>query len=226
MRYFLILVFCTIFASEACADEDKPQIEVLAIEYPPFTSQGLNDLGVSFNKLNKLIGAEFSIEPVFLPPSRAQFTLNNDQWCLSFYPRSNDESDSVQFRLFEDEMKLTLIHAKQDTPLQWRSLSDLAGQSLAVLRVQAQNPFLKQFSQAGIKLVYVESVEITLQMVLKSRTDFALGDNISLKYFQEHNPIYESLAMSDTSIKTTRLMIEANPNCQHFSDVKRLIAPN
>ncbi len=225
MKLLIVILAFLAVSFVGYAQTLRPEVDVLAIEYPPFTSEQLADFGVSFNKLNLLIGQEFSIRPIFLPPARAQLTVNGEEWCLSFYPRSKDESDSQQFRLFEDEVKLTLITRRDSLLTSWNDLAELAGKSIAVLRVQAQNPFLDQFTSAGIELVYVESTEIAMQMVIKGRTDFAMGDSVSLGYFQQQNSVYESLTMSDTVIKTTRLMIEANPTCQYFDKLKGLISP-
>ena len=73
---------------------DSPDIrnaplDVVAMEYPPYTSAHMPGEGLTFIALRKqLQHSGWRINPVFLPPARAVRQLFNDRdWLISIYPR-------------------------------------------------------------------------------------------------------------------------------------------
>jgi len=71
--------------------------EVLAVEYPPFTSDHLSDGGIAFQRLRKAY-PENRIKPHIVPPKRAYQMIQNGQWCMRFFP-GNEGVDSHKIAL-------------------------------------------------------------------------------------------------------------------------------
>ncbi|GEM_PF-5367160 len=74
MRCILALI-CLAITIHQDVQADKPEVELLAVEYPPFTSQSLTDHGLSFSKLGNLIGEQFSVKPVFALKEKIRMTI-------------------------------------------------------------------------------------------------------------------------------------------------------
>ncbi len=177
----LILVALDVLASEA--------IEVIAVEYPPFTSQEINDFGISFVYLEKYAKKNFkvAISPLFVPPARAQKIVGSQKWCLSFYPPKPGYKNAKFEPLSKDIVSFGLYRlkpSKPSEPFKWQNLSELKGKYLAILRSNKNSAFYHQFSDAGLKLIFVETTEKGLSLLLHKRVDLAFGDSQMLEQNQ------------------------------------------
>jgi len=96
--YRIIVLLTLMFISEFTAGQDtftndkvnpvQPigDFEVIAVEYPPFTTMGDPEHGINFVLLDELMVRHDiqKLTPIFLPPARAQLQVQSGKWCLSF----------------------------------------------------------------------------------------------------------------------------------------------
>lgn len=163
-------------------------IKVLAVEYPPFTTSKDSDGGLVFRYLTthpKFPGKEKRFLPVFVPPARANLFLKEGRFCVSFYPPESGSEAFLFFPLRADNVRLGLIRKRQTGDFAWQSLSELAGKTVAVLRNDPESLFLKQFTEAGLKLFFVDEIAQGIGMVRANRVDFAFGDDAALSYLKK-----------------------------------------
>lgn len=120
----LVAPFC-LAHHEVSAEEQSQKtnfVEVVSVEYPPFTTQNSSDNGIGFvlleRYLSSLSGVNF--KPLFLPPARASKVTHSDDWCVSFYPvsaQSNPPHSFIQLR--EKPVGLGLIRNKREGVFEW-----------------------------------------------------------------------------------------------------------
>ncbi len=182
-------------------------IAVLAVDYPPFTSPSSVNNGVAFSLLQqKTTDDTVTWTPAFAPPARISQLIRENKWCASFYPVNKDIA-SEKIKLSNGLVTIGLVRAKPDAgDFEWTHLSDLAGHSVALLRTSHESEFFKQFIDAGLNVIEVESVKAGVDMVLRGRVDFSLADNISANL----NP---ELQFSRTALERTNITLFVNPNC-------------
>lgn len=189
-------------------------VDVIAIEYPPFTSSEIEGNGVAFELLEKVLGEEGIVwRATYAPPARAASIIAKGDWCASFYPVA-EEFDSVSVVLSKSEVTIGLVrkkrltHEKANSPFKWKTLGSLAGSSVALLRTRQNSPFAQQFFDAGIEVLFVESKEIGIKYVEEGFVDYAISDNIS--FSQQNN---SNLEFSQSSVLTTPVTLFMNPAC-------------
>jgi len=195
----------------------KQSIDVIAIEYPPFTSNYINGYGINFNLLEKFATYNFktTFQPLFVPPARAQKLMQTDDWCLSFYPpKPNDKYAKFQ-PLSEEVVKLGLYRLKNHMPFEWQSLSELKGKSVALLRPSKQGPIHRQLINAQMKLIFVETVEQGLSMLLHGRVDYAFGDNTAIKQTVIGKENKSKLQFSKSTLLEAQVGFFYNTRCEH-----------
>ncbi len=201
--YFGLSILFLVFAR--C---EAKVIDVLAVEYPPFTTSQVASNGIAFELLEKAALSD-SVEwrAVYAPPGRAAEMIKAGEWCASFYPVEEDiESRSIT--LSQSEVSIGLVRQTQSTPFKWNDLSELKNKSVALLRTREGSTFAQQFSDAGLDVVFIENIETGLKLVKRSRVDFTLSDNIF--YVQQND---RDLQFSKTTILTTPITLFINPEC-------------
>jgi polar amino acid transport system substrate-binding protein len=209
MRLFRFIVGCCIVISVMLSARCEAKvIDVLAIEYPPFTTSQVASNGIAFELLAKAaLSNTVEWHAVYAPPGRAAEMIKAGEWCASFYPVEADiESHSIT--LSQSEVSIGLVRQTQSTPFIWNDLSELKGKSVALLRTREGSTFAQQFSDAGLDVVFIENIETGLKLVKRSRVDFTLSDNIS--YVQQND---RDLQFSKTTILTTPITLFINPEC-------------
>jgi len=173
----LILVIGT--SASALLPQERTVIDVIAVEYPPFTSAQMSTNGLSFEVLNIAAShLNYTWKPVFYPPKRALKMIREGNWCASFYPATQSK-DHHLVNLHEEKFSISLIRKKRNTEFKWKHLSEFKGQSVALLRTSKDSDFAKQFIEAGIAMIFVETVDASLKMVEHGRVDFAMYDSFS-----------------------------------------------
>lgn len=189
-------------------------VDVIAIEYPPFTSSETEGNGVAFELLEKVLGEEGIVwRAAYAPPARAASIIAKGDWCASFYPVA-EELDSISVVLSNSEVTIGLVrkkgltHEKVNSPFKWKTLASLAGSSVALLRTRQNSSFVQQFFDAGIEVRFVESKEIGIKYVEEGFVDYAISDNISFSQLNKEN-----LEFSQSSILTTPVTLFMNPGC-------------
>ncbi|WP_421133319.1 hypothetical protein [Alteromonas sp. A079] len=184
-------------------------IAVLAVDYPPFTSPSSANNGVAFTLLQQRTkNANVHWKPTFAPPARILQLIKEGKWCASFYP-VNDNIESEKIELSKSMVTIGLVRTSSLTSsFEWEALSELSGHSVALLRTSHESDFYNQFLDAGLEIVEVESVQAGIDMVLRSRVDFSVADNISVELNQ-----YPTLQFSRTPLLSTTIALFTNPNC-------------
>ncbi len=207
----LRLTLLLLIPFHSIASEDIQSIDVIAIEYPPFTTISQPNGGTAFEILNNIsLDKKLKWHPIFLPPKRAYKVIESGDWCASFYPIFG-QSKYTQYELNDKVIKIGLVRLSGEKPFTWSSLSELSGKSVALLRTGSNSDFEKRFKQAGLDIAYVETVQSAIQMVLLERVDTAMIDNISYSYLETKNK--EKLQLSESSLIETKINIFINNKC-------------
>lgn len=187
----------------------QPVFEVLAVEYPPFTSSQLTDDGIAFQILRQAF-PEFTFKPHIVPPKRAYQMIQNGQWCMSFYP-SIEGVASHKITLSKQNIVIGLIRMQQPEPLKWQQLEDLSGSRVALLRSGDSSPFSNKFNQAGLIITYTETIQQAVDLLLRQRVDLAMYDDYNFN--QLPASLRDKLQFSETSLLQTPVTLFTNPNC-------------
>ena len=195
---------------------ERPNIDVIAVNYPPYTSPDAADYGSSFSLLTQYAQSHFrvSLTPMFLPPARANRIIKDGHWCLSFYPPSSDNKLSQFVPLSDDIVSIGFYRLKEQDRFHWSKLEELSGKMITLLRANKVGKMHQRFIDAGIQLVYVESVEQGLQLVLKKRVDYAFGDNLALSETSFSDDEKGRLQFSESSFYSTKIGFFYNSECE------------
>jgi len=211
----LIIYLALLFYSLAIWS--KQSIDVIAIEYPPFTSNYATGYGINFKLLDKYAthNLKTTYQPLFVPPARAQKLIRTNDWCLSFYPpKPNDKYAKFQ-PLSEEVVKLGLYRIKSHRPFQWQQLSELKNKTVALLRPSKEGPIHQQLKQAQMRLVFVETVEQGLSLLLHKRVDYAFGDNTAIDKTSIGKENKDKLQFSKSHLMQAQVGFFYNTRCEH-----------
>lgn len=196
----------------ASSHATERRYDILAVEYPPFSSETMLSGGLVFQLLNVKLGNSVKLKAIFVPPARAAAMIKEDNWCASFYPPT-DEIVSEKWPLTEHTVKIGLYRLKQATPFSWQHLSELTG-TVALLRTREHSPFSQQFIDAGLNVVWIEEPSQGVELLLKGRVDYSLGDDMLSNRGRTYNASWSGLQFSDTILLETPVMLYTNPKCE------------
>jgi polar amino acid transport system substrate-binding protein len=185
--------------------------EVLAVEYPPFTSSRIGDGGLAFQILQQAF-PEYRFKPYLVPPKRAYQMMQNGQWCMSFYP-SSEGMVSHKIVLSEHQIGIGLIRSRQPESFKWGKLDDLAGLRVALLRSGDGSAFANKFNQAGLLITYTETIQQSIDLMLRKRVDLAMYDDYNYK--QLPAALQQQIQFSETMLLQTPVTLFTNPNCHN-----------
>lgn len=186
-------------------------IEVIAVEYYPFTTNAIPSGGIAFELLNELsVNKKYRWKPKFLPPKRAYYKVESDDWCASFYPPHGGGNYTI-YSIGDDVVHIGLIRLTKTSSFSWSSLTALSGKSLAMLRTGPDSDYLKRFKNAGMEIVFVETVQQAAMMVFLNRVDLAMIDNISYSYLSLEQK--QKLQFSNTYLNSMKLRLFVNNKC-------------
>lgn len=210
-KFTALLASLLILLSYADEELSANAIDVVAVEYPPFTTILREDGGVAFALLEKASEKiQLKLNPLFLPPARASAVIESGDWCASFYPPiAKDKSEQIS--LSDKHVKIGLIRRKADSTFAWERLDEFRGNSVAILRTSDESPFKHRFTEAGMNVVQVETIHSAIQMVLLGRTDFAMSDNVTYAGLEQTNK--KLLEISSTSLLSTPITLFWNQEC-------------
>lgn len=187
------------------------KVDVLAVEYPPFTTLNQPSGGISFEllyKATKDLGIEW--QPYFVPPKRAYKMVDEGNWCASFYPIHGNNA-FIRYNLSDTPINIGLIRLLQEKPFAWNKLNEYSGKTIAVLSSGNDIYYAKMFEQAGLTMVQVQTVHAAVQMVILKRVDYAMVDNFSFESLESKNK--NKLQFSESLILQTQPRIFINSNC-------------
>lgn len=213
MHLFRYVVGCCVIVFVTLSMRSEAKVyNVLAIEYPPFTTSQVRSNGIAFELLEKAaLGDTIEWRAVYAPPRRAAEMIVSGEWCASFYP-VDKSIQSRSITLSKSEVSIGLVRQAQPVPFTWTGLSELKGKSVALLRTRENSVFVSQFIDAGLDVIFVENIETGIKMVKKSRVDFSLSDNLS---FAQKND--QALQFSRNTLLVTPITLFINPNCDVIS---------
>ena len=212
MKYVTWLAALLTFAGYA----SDSTLSVVAVEYPPYVTQSRSDLGSNFVALQAYLRqqnlSDVHIRPLFYPPARAQKAISDEQWCATFYPPW--QRKDVRFvPLGNEVVKMGLFRNMTDSPFRWNELTDLSGKSVALLRSSEERFIPAWFKQAGKKIVFVETVEQGLELLLLSRVDYAFGDEHALERLSAEVIGEQRLQFSETLLATQQVGLFIRNDC-------------
>ena len=204
-----IFAACLLFTYQEMANAES--FEVVAIEYPPFTTITEQAGGIAFELLeNRQAAKNLALKPLFLPPARAARYLRENEWCSTFYPPPEND-DFIKYQLSEKNVHVGLLRLKQTDDFTWTSLSQLKGQSAAILRTSVDSEFTQRFTDAGIEVTFAESPQAIIIMVLLSRVDFGLADSWSFERLESESKA--KLQFSKTSLIELPVTLYVHNRC-------------
>lgn len=209
--------------SDVVAQEGAKTLAVIALEYPPFTTETQADKGSSFRALQKYLHSkhlEFELQPLFLPSARAQSEILAGNWCASFYPPPDIVREESRFVLLSDSLvSLGIFRRRQEDPFVWKDLSELGGGKIALLRSKVDGSFLQQFTDAGLTIEFVGDISTGLRMLSKGRVDYAFGDSDALSVLTLPKEMRENLQFSSTHLMEFPVGVFVNPMCPEAAEV-------
>jgi polar amino acid transport system substrate-binding protein len=215
MQRIVFLLLCLLSFSSLSANE-RLNIDVIAVDYPPYSSPKLPDYGSSFSLLNKYAQSNFrmSVKPLFLPPARANKIIQDGHWCLSFYPPAADNDFSRFVPLSDSIVSIGFYRLRQQERFYWTELNELSGKTVTLLRTNTINKLHQRFLDAGLKVVYVESIAQGLKLVLKNRVDYAFGDNLVVTKIQLSETQRQKLQFSESAVHEAKVGFFYNIKCE------------
>ena len=205
MRHWLWFCLCIFSVTPLAAT----RFDVLAVEYPPFTTSKMADGGLAFQVLRQAF-PDYRFKPMFVPPKRAYTMMQQGHWCLSFYP-SPAGMPSNKIVLSEHQIVIGVIRLRQDSPLKWQQLSEFSGLRVALLRSGDNSPFATQFTQAGLQITYTETTQQSLDLLLRKRVDLAMYDDYNFNKLPTKTR--DLLQFSDNHLLQTPVTLFTNPSC-------------
>lgn len=226
---FFVSFSLSLFAETSTKNQEAlpVSIEVISVEYPPFTSLLMPSGGIAFELLKNISTNNPTWEPIILPPARAGAMIQKGDWCVSFYPATK-QGTYATLRLSETEVRLGLVRKKQTLPFEWTRLDELSGTTVAMLRTSQQSNYYQQYRDAGINVIPVETVESAIQMVLLDRVDYAFADDVSFFSLEKANK--QKLQFSDSTLQSLPVTAYVNLSCttqlQEFLPLDALQYPN
>ncbi|GAB2918086.1 hypothetical protein [Rheinheimera gaetbuli] len=207
ITYFTVAIAMLSFVAPA-----KTRFDIIAVEYPPFSSSEIPGGGLTFDLLRNQYGENIVFKPLFLPPARAAKVLATSDWCGSFFP-PGEQVPALKWPLSEHQIKIGLYRRKQADDFRWTKLSELSG-SVALLRIGTDSPFSRQFNDAGLNIVWVESPEQGIELLIKQRVDYSMGDDMLGSRFEQNSETQNMLQFSDTVLTETPVVLFTNPSCE------------
>lgn len=198
-------------------------LAVIAIEYPPFTTETQADKGSSFRALQKYLHSkqlEFELQPLFLPPARAQSEILAGHWCLSFYPPPDIVREESHFVLLSDSYvhwEYFVVVKKPHSS--GRIYPNWQGGKLLCFVQNKMEAFLQQFTNAGLTVEFVSDISTGLKMLSKGRVDYAFGDSDALSVLSLPKDVRNDLQFSSTHLMEVPEGVFVNSTCPEADEV-------
>ena len=214
--FIFLLVTILTFNCIAGSEPEPGTVDVIAVEYPPYTSSTEPHFGKSFELLSAYAQKHFHlpITPMFLPPARANRIVKESNWCLTFYPPPQGHDLAKFVPLSNEIVRFGFYRLLQPGIFQWQSLNELNGKLVALLRPNVKGQLHQDLINAGINLVFVESVEQGIQLLLKRRVDYAFADNSALSQSSISDRDKSTLQFSKSSVLSANVGFFYNTQCK------------
>ncbi len=224
-RCFLI-ISCWLFFCLSAVRADvgsKRTVEVVAIEYPPYTSEYLTGNGLAFDDLRQALKRlsehqpEILLQPRFLPPARANHSIAQGNWSASFYPPLDPDPDYHWIKLDHKTVEMGLFRlrvpvANTNAVAVWPGLRDMKGRVAVGRQANLATEGLKSaLRHTDMMLVPVDSLRQGFQLLAKGRVDFVFSEKLAgyltADYLEDERL---DLEFSDKPVFTTHIGIWIN----------------
>ena len=222
------LLLALLFSFSVVAnDVPASALQVMAMEYPPYTSAELPGNGHSFQALNKaLTGSQWAIEPLFYPPARAATWLaNHDNWLLSIFPPAS--MDGVELIALPGErFPFSFFRLKQPGEFKWNNLSELAGRSVIMTRTPGSAKNLDGYRNAGLELIFVNNIEQGMKMLSNKLADYLLTTLATGQYYAHQLDIpLQDIEFAETIIRWFPYTIYLNHDHPQAQAIRKVLIP-
>lgn len=215
-----MLTFFIVFFNFCANAQELTPIPVVAIEYPPFVSEHEPHQGSAVFYLKEFLHAYgWQPELEFLPPARAAIKVTEDTtWMLSYVPPSGDPQ-AKRLILKEAAIRYGFFRYREKERFYWQDLTELAGKTFITTRQENKNIDAQSFRQAGLKILYVDSLEQGFQMLLAGRADYVLSaEETGYYYLDKFDLPKEYFQFSETLIRTYPYLIYVNTQHPRIND--------
>lgn len=173
-------------------------LEILAIEYPPYTDSTMPDHGLSFEILKEAYkGSEFNVIPVFHPPARCELEFIEGRHPVSLYNHFSFTQYENLEQVLIQRVLLTFFYNREFGELSWETLSDLSGKKNGVLRLGGSSQLRETMESAGLITVELDSLDQIFRLLKMGRIDVAASVDLTAMN------IIQNLFPGDTSIVPT-----------------------
>ncbi|MCK6263693.1 hypothetical protein KP803_10455 [Vibrio sp. ZSDE26] len=191
-------------------------INVLAVEFPPYTTSKLKSDGIAFEKLRSHPAmSDVDVHASFLPPTRIGKQLLERGWCLSFYPpRDKSAPDYYKWILSEEVIKLGFYRLTQKGDLEWDDLSELKGYSVAMLSSYSKLGLSGLVYSHGLDVHEINTLDQGFELLTKERVDLLFADKYSGEFIAiEYNYELQDIEFSNSFIATEQFHVWLNLSC-------------
>ena len=159
-------------------------VQIVAIEYPPYTSSHIKGHGLAFDALNRVLQTQavsgVKVVPLILPPGRASRLMAGELWDASFYPPAKTDRKSFkQIRLGDHPIYIGLFRLRQAEPFSWGELKALSGGLLGLSRSESQTALRQTLEEAGLRLVPSDSLGQAFRQLQQGRVDYVLAEQVA-----------------------------------------------
>lgn len=214
MKLKCVLLFVIVVSNVSATN--RAQVDVISVEYPPYTSKHMDGYGDVIRLMSAYAKEHLKVDikPRFLPPARADKEIQDGYWCLSTYPPKQNYKGAKFVPLSDERVGLTLIRVTRNEAFEWEDLSVYEGKYVALLRSKTQTVLQSKMVEAGLRLVYVGTMEQGLSMLLKQRVDFVLGDQKTITESTVAQLNKDKLQISTSTLHEAGVGFYYNTKCQ------------
>lgn len=207
------VLFCVILSTSSLAQES---VDVLAVEFPPYTTSSMSGHGIAFEKLRShpaMTGVDVNAQ--FSPPTRLGKRILLGDWCLSFYPpRDKNNPTLKKWILSNEEIRLGFYRLNQQGEFKWDNLSELDGKSIALLSSYSKKGLSGLLYSNGLDVHEVNSLEQGFDLLVKSRVDLVFSDRYSGEFIARKNGYeVENLEFSMSALAIEQFHVWVNLEC-------------
>lgn len=214
MKRLCAWVVCATLGFKLCA---ASSIEVIAVEYPPFTSSQMYNDGLVFELLRDYypLPESWQYKSYFVPPARAQHIVEQNAWCISIYPPAA-LSDHIKFvALGGQEVKLGFAVHTNTALEQWKSVPSLEGKVVALLRAKTPTEVERMLEEKKATVLYLENVEQGVDMLYRHRVDLAFIDHITFAQLRKSHEDWHDIGFADDILRSVPVGVFYNSQCEH-----------
>ncbi|MCJ8169566.1 transporter substrate-binding domain-containing protein [Atopomonas sediminilitoris] len=180
-----LLVFSLLQSALAGAVRAQ-NLELLMIEYPPYTSTTLADGGFTVALLQKTLhGSPFTVQLRSLPPARVQHTMSRTSgWDASLMPPAAEVSRQHLSNIALDNQGIRIsLFRRQPTgdtqAFTWQTFADLAPGSVAMTRSYTASPRVHALQEAGLEIMPIDELSQAFAMLRRKRVDYVMAAEAS-----------------------------------------------